>query len=127
MYRKLININDWPSVGFCIIWAFFTIAFFFLSCEAYKAMHTTLFRYSEPFPAGGPTIIFGNVDITRTINEITITMNGNVSLLEDSIQQNAKTSFWINMTSCVMALFGFFAQIAVYRQQHRPRGNKRKN
>jgi hypothetical protein len=97
---------------FCVIWLFFLCAFAKFAWEASKTMDTTLARVS--FDIQGARIILGPVDITKGIDLIVKTNNENVALLEESIRESARTSFWLNLGSAFFAFLGLVAQVMQY-------------
>jgi hypothetical protein len=113
--KKIINIL------FIVVWVFMASSFAYLAYDANRLGQKKLAIYSPVIPKSANLVTTYSLSgekpkftIPEIINELATSHNKNVKLLEESIHESAKTSFYINLLSCFFSLFGLFAQIFTY-------------
>jgi hypothetical protein len=104
----------WIHLTFCAIWLVTATVFAILARDAYETSNTKLERYYRLFPQGGSIVINGDLDIVKTMGEMTDASNRNVNKLEDSMHESAVLSMWLNIVSFGMSVMGLIAQIGAY-------------
>lgn len=102
------------NIVFCVIWFVFVCVFINLAHEARQAEDTALSRMLF-VPPSSPQMVFGGMNLNKTLDLIVTTNNENIALLEQSIRSSARTSFWVNAISAFLAFLGFAAQILQYQ------------
>jgi len=89
-----------------------------LARDAHKSESIKLSRFTFRIPHEYQVEIDG-VKFQDVINGIAETNDLNVVALENSIHQSSHLSFVLNVISCIVALFGFAAQVGEHFNERR--------
>jgi len=111
----------WTHIIFGLIWLITALVFWKLACDAHKSESIQLSRFIFRIPHEYQVQI-GGIKFQDVINGIAETNDKNVAMLEDSMHQSSHLSFVLNFISCIVALFGFAAQVGEYFYERAKKG-----
>lgn len=100
----------WTHIIFSIIWFVTACVFGYLSHQSFQSQKIVLIRFTSTIPESPGTMYYNKVNLTMFFNNMVETNNRNIDKLESSMRHSAKTSFVLNLISCIAAIFGFLAQ-----------------